>query len=87
MSINLSIAILILLFAALIFTFENAISSVGKRAIKRELPRVVEPIMMILYGSIYVGIIRRPFDYLAEKFPNRSRRMAGFGYQKRTDSE
>ena len=85
MSIELSVFILVALFAALIGAFENAISATGKRAIKRNYTRVVESIMMILYGSIYVGIIRRPFDYLAEKFPNRSTRNAGIGYPKWED--
>ena len=82
MSTNLSIAILIILFSALIGAFENAISATGKRAIKRNYQSAVDNVMRILYGTIYVGIILRPFEgYIPDK--RRPRRMAGFGYPKR----
>jgi len=85
MSTNLSIAILILLFAALIGAFENAISATGKRAIKRNYQNAIDNVMRILYGTIWVGVILRGLRLQNRKVGSSPRRMAGFGYQEWED--
>ncbi len=82
--------ILFILLAALIIAFEITTSSDGKRAIKRNYQRVIEPVMMILYGTIWVGIVRRPlgkyqYGRYQVKISDPDRRFPGFGYPKKED--
>lgn len=84
-SIFWSYIILIILLGSLAIAFEITISSSGKRVIRRNYQKVIEPVMMILYGTIWVGVILRASNYIDEKFPNGNSSMGVFGYPKRDE--